>query len=128
MNHEVLAMAFQQNVIDFSAAEIQELDTFKMSMEDLEELLAVHNQYSEDRFTLRAAQMENLDKLEKALLLKNEQVAAEHERIQTQKGRSFSNVMDSDGADRKKDSGEDSLKAKLDALKGEAARQAQTNL
>ena len=46
--------ALNQNVIDFSHAEIHELRSDDMSEIELEKLLELHNEYSADRFSMRA--------------------------------------------------------------------------
>jgi len=55
-NYEVLVNAFNQNVIDFSHADIHELKSNKMTELELEKLLDLHNEYSFDRFSLRMYQ------------------------------------------------------------------------
>ena len=52
----VLVNAFNQNVIDFSHADIHELKSNKMTELELEKLLDLHNEYSFDRFSLRMYQ------------------------------------------------------------------------
>ena len=58
INYEVLVNAFNQNVIDFSHADIHELQSTKMSEKELEKLLELNNNYSLDRFYLRSYQHE----------------------------------------------------------------------
>lgn len=52
-NYEVLVNALNQNVIDFSHADIHELKSDNMTEQELWSLLELHNQYSFDRFALR---------------------------------------------------------------------------
>ena len=69
-NYEVLVNALNQNVIDFSHADIHELKSDEMSEMELEKLLELHNEYSFDRFSLRMYQSQNLDELEQKIMLK----------------------------------------------------------
>ena len=64
VNYEVLINALTQNVIDFSHADIHELQSDQMSEQELEKLLELQNEYSFDRFSLRRYQCQNLDELE----------------------------------------------------------------
>ena len=69
-NYEVLVNALNQNVIDFSHADIHELKSDSMTEKELWSLLELHNQYSFDRFALRKHQLKSLEDLEQRLLTK----------------------------------------------------------
>ena len=55
-NYEVLVNALNMNVIDFSHAEIHELNSASMTNEQLEKLLELQHEYSVDKFALRCYQ------------------------------------------------------------------------
>ena len=49
----MLATALNQNVIDFSHADIHELANDTMTEQEIEKLLALNNLYTADQFLLR---------------------------------------------------------------------------
>lgn len=80
-NYEVLVNALNQNVIDFSHAEIHELKSNTMTEQELEKLLELHNQYSFDRFSLRKYQLDNLADIEEKIMKKQEKVLSDHQKV-----------------------------------------------
>ena len=64
VNYELLCNSVATNVIDFSEADIYELQNENMSEKELENFLSVHNEYDFDKFALRHMQMQNLDDVE----------------------------------------------------------------
>ena len=68
VNYEVLVTAMNQNVIDFSHADIHELANDTMTEEEIEKLLELNNMYTTDQFLLRKYQSDNLEELERKLL------------------------------------------------------------
>lgn len=77
-NYETLINATQMNVIDFSHAEIHELQSNNMSETELEKLLELHNMYTFERFSLRKNQTDNLDELESKLTQRQDKVLEDH--------------------------------------------------
>ena len=53
VNYEVLVTAMNQNVIDFSHADIHELSNDTMTEQEIEKLLTLNNLYTTDQFLLR---------------------------------------------------------------------------
>ena len=81
-NYEVLVHALNQNVIDFSHADIHELANDQMTEDEIEKLLTLNNLYTADQFLLRKYQCENLDELEQKLIKQQGQVLEEHKKVQ----------------------------------------------
>jgi hypothetical protein len=67
MNLELLVNAFNTNAINLENAEIYDLQNDKMTLEQLEELLTLHNQYSNENFQLRYSQIKALNNVEESL-------------------------------------------------------------
>lgn len=64
VNYEVLCNAFATEVIDYSKADIYKLKNEKMTTQELEHLLSLHNEYTGENFALRYFQLQSLDRLE----------------------------------------------------------------
>ena len=60
----MLCNSLATNLIDFSQAEIYDLNNESMTKKEFEGFLAMQNEYTEERFAIRALQMKNLDNLE----------------------------------------------------------------
>ena len=94
----MLINAFNQNVIDFSHADIHELKSNAMSELELEKLLELQNEYSFDRFSLRMYQTQQLDELEAKIEQKQARVIEEHQKVQDQVHKTFEQIMQSDAS------------------------------
>lgn len=92
VNYEVLTNAFNCNVIDFSEAEIYELKNTEMSMEELEHVLTLTNEYSFEKFAVRWYQMHNLEKLEESIIKKEKAKTAEQRLLKKRLSKSFDEV------------------------------------
>ena len=57
VNYEVLCNAISTEIIDYSAAEIWQLQNDEMTLPEFEELLTLHNEYSTENFALRFYQL-----------------------------------------------------------------------
>lgn len=63
-NYELLCNSLATNLIDFSQAEIYDINNESMTQKEFEEFLDLQNQYSEERFAMRAQQLKNLSSIE----------------------------------------------------------------
>lgn len=64
VNYELLCNSTATNLIDFSEAEIYDVQNESMSRKEFEEFLSIQNEYSFDKFAMRFYQMKNLDNIE----------------------------------------------------------------
>ena len=67
VNYEVLCNSLSTNLIDFSQAEIYDLNNESMTKGEFENFLSTQNEYIEERYQMRAIQMKNLTKLENTI-------------------------------------------------------------
>ena len=70
VNYEVLCNSLSTNLIDFSQAEIYELNNEEMTQREFENFLTQQNEYTEERFAVRAKQLKNLKNAEASLARK----------------------------------------------------------
>ena len=70
VNYEVLCNSLSTNLIDFSQAEIYELNNEEMTQREFENFLTQQNEYTEERFAVRAKQFKNLKNAEASLARK----------------------------------------------------------
>ena len=61
VNYELLCNALSTNLIDFSQAEIYDLNNESMTKKQFEEFLSIQNEYIEEKFALRSWQMRNME-------------------------------------------------------------------
>jgi len=92
VNYEVCCNAMGTDIIDYSEAEIWQLQNEKMTTAELEELLTLHNEYSADNFALRYYQLKSLDRAELSIIEAKKKQSNDKSKLDKRLGKTFDEV------------------------------------
>jgi len=80
-------------IIDFSQVEIYELMNDEMSRDELERVLLSQNEFTEEKFVVRALQMKALDDFEKKVEQKHQAIKDQERVVSDRQAMSFEDVI-----------------------------------
>lgn len=93
VNYEILCNSMATRIIDFSQVEIYELMNDEMSREELERVLLSQNEFTEEKFVVRALQMKALDDFEKKVEQKHQAIKDQERVVSDRQAMSFEDVI-----------------------------------